>query len=273
MTLSVPLNRYESKDIVLSVIIPSYKDPLLHKTIDSLLDNSALGEQLEIIPVLDGYWPELAIRDDTRIRVVHTEENWGMRDAINLGVSMSNGAYIMRTDEHCMFAEQYDRILLESIEQNWIVTPRRYFLNPQKWEVMNKGCVDYEKLIIHPDYYKFTGQKWRKRTRDRADMMIDETMIFQGSCWVMARSWWDNVIGRLQTEGYGPHYSDQIEMAFKTWEAGGKLMVNKNTWFAHRDRNFNRTHHYPIEKARKEWEFAVHYWWDEYQKKVYEWNI
>lgn len=41
---------------MLSVIIPSWKDPLLQKTIDSLLENA--GGEIEIIAVLDGYWPE-----------------------------------------------------------------------------------------------------------------------------------------------------------------------------------------------------------------------
>jgi hypothetical protein len=31
-------------------------------------------------------------------------------------------------------------------------------------------------------------------------------------------------------------------MVFKTWKAGGKLMVNKNTWHAHKHRSFARTH-------------------------------
>jgi len=39
----------------LSVIIPSYKDPLLFKTIQSILDN--FTGNFDIIPVLDGYVP------------------------------------------------------------------------------------------------------------------------------------------------------------------------------------------------------------------------
>ena len=44
----------------------------------------------------------------------------------------------------------------------------------------------------------------------------------------MKRSWWDRVIGELQTEGYGPLYGDSHEIVFKTWQAGGHLMVNKD---------------------------------------------
>ena len=126
----------------LSVIIPSWKDPLFIKTIDSILVNSGLGNDIEIIVVLDGYWPNFEIRNDPRVRYVHLGKNRGMRDAINAGVSVARGEYIMRTDEHCMFAKDFGRIVLENIQDNWIVTMRRYCLDPVKWEVMYKHYVD-----------------------------------------------------------------------------------------------------------------------------------
>ena len=45
---------------MLSVIIPSYKDPLLHKTIESLLENAE--REIEIIAVLDDYRPDFPIK-------------------------------------------------------------------------------------------------------------------------------------------------------------------------------------------------------------------
>lgn len=223
---------------MLSIIIPSYKDPLLVKTIDSLLEN-ARGE-IEIIAVLDGYWPEFELRNDPRVRYIHLGRNRGMRGAINVGVSVSRGEFIMRTDEHCVFGDGYDVILTRDCEPNWIVTPRRYFLDPHQWKVMDLPYIDYEKLAIAND--KFEGHPWRERDRERADIKLDETMAMQGSVWMMSRTWWDSVIGELQTEGYGPLHQDSHEMVFKTWKAGGKLMLNKNTWFAHRHSSFSRTH-------------------------------
>ena len=90
---------------MLSVIIPSYKDPLLQKTIDSLLGNSELGKELEVIAVLDGYWPNPQLTDDPRLKILHLGKNRGMRGAINAGVAISRGEYIMRTDEHCVFGK------------------------------------------------------------------------------------------------------------------------------------------------------------------------
>jgi len=123
---------------MLSIIIPSYKDPLLNKTVESLLEN-AKGD-IEIICVLDGYW--MAPIDDPRVKVIHLGKNRGMREAINAGVAISKGEYLMRTDEHCIFCEGYDLGLTANLQDNWIMTPRRYYLDAKKWEVMDKDPVE-----------------------------------------------------------------------------------------------------------------------------------
>lgn len=254
--------------IKVSVVIPSWKDPLLHKTIDSLLTQSGLGDRLEIIPVCDGYIPETPIVEDDRVRPVYLGTNMGMRGAINAGVRVARGEYLMRTDEHCSFGDRYDLILSSQCEPNWIVTPRRYFLDPVKWEVMDIPPVDYSKLkIVHYDRgRKFSGVEWVRP--DRKDITIDETMAMQGSCWFMPHKWWDDVVKELQSDGYDTHYQDSHEMVFKTWQAGGKLMVNKNTWYAHKHRDFPRTHHYGGEKADKCFAYALSVWEDYYNKEI-----
>jgi len=224
-------------EIKLSVVIPSYKDPYSMNTIRDLLDKSELGDKLEIIDVLDGYWPTFELIQDPRVRYVHLGKNRGMRGAINAGVQVSRGEFLMRVDEHQMFGKGYDRKLTRDCKPNWIMTARRYFLNPEKWEVMEEHVyVDYMKL-------KISGGKFTGVTRPGNDHeKIQESQAMQGSMWVMPRKWWDDVIGELQTEGYGPLIQDSHEMVFKTWKAGGKLMVNKNTWHAHKHRSFKRTH-------------------------------
>lgn len=258
---------------MLSVIIPSYKDPLLIKTIDSLLENAE--GSIEILAVLDGYWPSFELRSDPRVRYVHVGKNSGMRNAINTGILASGGEHIMRTDEHCLFGKGFDIILTKDCEPNWIVTPRRYFLDPERWEVMGLPHVDYEKLVIQNEH-KFEGQKWHRRDRERQHVLIDETMAMQGSCWVMRRSWWDGVIGELETEGYGPLVQDSHEMVFKTWKAGGKLMLNKNTWFAHKHCRFKRTHDEETIPALKEqsYRYSLETWKEYYLNKIKpKWNL
>lgn len=255
---------------MLSIVIPSYKDPLLHPTIDSLLDN-AEGE-IEIIVVLDGYWPEKSIRQDPRVRIIHLGQNRGMRRAINAGVDIARGEFLMRNDEHQMFGPGYDVILTRDCQPNWIVTPRRYALDPVKWEIIKDiPPVDFMKLRIvnmAEGVRKFSGVE--KPGDD--SQPIQESMAMQGSCWVMPTAWWRKTIGELQNEGYGPHYQDSHEMVFKTWQAGGKLMVNKNTWHAHKHRNFPRTHNNGTKENpsnnEKCWAYSLVVWEDYYNKEI-----
>lgn len=253
---------------MLSIIIPSYKDPLLHRTIDSLLEN-AIGE-IEVIPVLDGYWTEKPIRTDARIKVLHLGRNRGMRDAINAGVSIASGEFLMRMDEHQIVGRGYDKILTENCEENWIVTPLRYFLDPVRWEVMDLAPIDICKLKISGG--KFTGVAWNSKSEELKNIPIVETMAMQGSCWVMRRKWWNDVIHELQTEGYGPLIQDSHEMVFKTWKAGGKLMVNKNTWHAHKHRSFSRTHNNGTTenpaKCDDGYKYAIDVWGGYYEKEI-----
>lgn len=253
---------------MLSIIIPSYKDPLLHKTIDSLLDN-AEGE-VEVIPVLDGYWPEKPIREDKRIKVLHLGKNRGMRGAINAGMAIASGDFVARCDEHCSFAKGYDKALTESCEPNWIMTPRRFFLDPKKWKRMNLPPVEFAKLVIKGG--KFTAENWKERDEEMKDVMIGETMGMQGSFWMMPKKLWDDVIGELQSEGYGPLIQDSHEVVFKIWKMGGKLMLNKNTWYAHKHRQFARTHNNGTKENPANcdagYAYAIKVWGDYFENEI-----
>jgi len=228
------------------------------------------------VVVLDGYDPKKPIVTDSQVRVVRHAKNLGMREAINTGVQASRYPHIMRLDEHCMVGPGFDRLLLEHIEDNWVVTTRRYFLDPVRWEVMGDKFIDYEKLLIitkPSGRMKFSAVEWWGRSRERRDILIDEDMAFQGSAWCMSRKWWDSVIVRLDSEGYGTLYQDTTEMLFKTWAAGGKLMLNKKTFYAHKHRSFNRTHDYPGELADASFRFALEKHGEEYERVRAKWMI
>jgi len=252
----------------LSVVTMAYKEPYLNQTLTSLLENSELGDQLEIIVTLDSYWPAHEMIQDPRVRYIHFGSNQGPKECFNQALKIARGEFIMRLDCHCMFGKGYDRILCDDCGDKDVITARRYFLDPIKWECMDIPPVDYEKLVIQ-DGKKFSGQRWDSRTEERKDIMVDETMAMQGSMWVAPRKWFDFICGgRLQTEGYGPAYQDSTEVSMKSWVNGGRLMVTKNTWFAHKHRSFPRNHQEGTEenpwKAEESWLFALNEWIDFY---------
>jgi len=112
---------------MVSIIIPSANDPCLQRTIDDLRQKAE--GKIEIVAILDGRWAEVNGADV----VLFNEKRIGMRESINKGVLASHGEYIMKTDAHCVFGEGYDVKLLTDIEDNWIVVPRRYKLDIEKW--------------------------------------------------------------------------------------------------------------------------------------------
>jgi glycosyltransferase involved in cell wall biosynthesis len=233
------------QEIILSVVIPSYKDPYHEKTVQSLLDNSELGDKLEIISVFDGYWPSWKMAEDPRRRIIHLGKNRGMRGAINAGVQVARGEFFMRLDEHCLFDKGYDKKLTDACKENEVMTATRYFLDPIKWEVMDLEPVYHERLDIvnvSDGVRKFHGKPWKARDEKMKDKPISETEAMQGSMWIANRKFFLKTVGELDTENYGPLIQDSVEVTFKYWKNRGRIMLNKNTWFAHKHRSFKRTH-------------------------------
>ena len=259
-------------EIILSVIIASYKDPNHEKTVKDLIDKSELGDQFEIISVFDGYWPTWNIIEDPKRRIIHLGKNRGMREAYNAGIKISRGKFFCRLDEHCCFAKGWDKELTDTCKDNEIMTARRFFLDPDKWEVMDIPPVDHERLDIinvSDTVRKFHGKPWKERDEKQKDVPISETQAMQGSMWIMPRKWFNEVCGgELQTEGYGPLIQDSVEVCMKTWKAGGRLMLNKNTWFAHKHRSFKRTHNNGTPEnpanCEKGYTYALEQWEDFY---------
>lgn len=214
----------------LSIVVPSYRDPFLYKTLISLLENSS---DTEIIPVLDGYSEELP--RDPRIKPVVLETNKGMRGAMNAGFAVATGDFVMKSDSHCIFAPDFDRVLTESCQENWLMIPRRYSLEDTKWERDDTRPVrDYHFYHFpEPDGRGLFVLPWGRKDREEYD--IDDTMAFQGSCWLANRKYFMEHVGVLddRLETYGTFCGDQAEMGLKYWLNGGEIKVNKKTWYAH----------------------------------------
>lgn len=225
---------------MLSVVIPSYKDPFLQKTIDSLLEN-AQGE-IEVIPVLDGYTPETPIKSDSRVKVIDLPANRGMRGAINAGLAKARGEYVMKCDSHCLFGQGFDKIMTENCAENWLMIPRRYSIDEINWQRHDKRPFrDYHYLTI-PMRTKGYGicmsnQDWLQRGGERNDPKydIDDTMTFQGSCWLADKKHFMKRVGFLddRQETYGPFGGEQLEVGLKYWLGGDEVKVIKKTWYAH----------------------------------------
>jgi glycosyltransferase involved in cell wall biosynthesis len=221
-----------------SIIIPARHEIYLKQTVDNLF--ASVGGDVEVIVILDGYWPQALPTEDPRLILVHRERQ-GMRASINSAVAIAKGDYILKTDAHCMFAPGFDVVLQKDCDKDWVVIPRRYALDINTWSVKHERLfVDYEYLgwpfhdkTIHGSKTGLHAWVWNDRTIERVDRLIDENMTFQGSCWLMSKEHFTKRLGNLQEEGYGTFIGEAQEIGLKTWLGGGKVMTNKKTWYAH----------------------------------------
>ena len=227
--------------IELSVLIPNYNSPFTNKVIEDVLAKA--GCEVEVIVNVDGNWPE-PLSEDPRVHYIHASTPAGLRGAVNKCANMAKGKYIMKTDDHCMFGENFGRILIDShLEDNWIQIPRRYALNAEEWKreerTDNKYPVDYMYIDFprkgkdHDD--GMHGVEWRERRdqRNTPEYDVDETPSMQGSCYFMTKNHYLNRLGGMDDKQYGVFAQESQELGFKTWLGGGKVMVNKKTWYAH----------------------------------------
>jgi len=272
-----------------SIIIPSRDEvslagdgkTVLYKTVEDVLAKST-GD-IEVLVGFDGP-PYQKLPEDKRVRAVMLDEARGIKPLINTLAGASLGKYIYKSDAHCSFGLGFDEILQKDMQDNWLVMPRFAVLNEVTWEWQDPRFYDYFYLscpFTDPRGYRFkAGGHWPERTQERLDMKIDETPQFHGSGWFVDRDFFLKKIGGFPTVDPQGHAQEPPHIGFKYWLGPwqGKVMVNKNTWYAHMHK---RPHHYTNYKMSNEqnkisYDVAFDYWannkWEE-RIHDFEWFI
>lgn len=223
----------------LSCVIPSRDPRFLARTVAGML--SAAAGDIEIIVVLDGIELTEPLPNDARVRVVALPQPRGMRAALNAARGLVRGEYVLKCDEHCLFADGFDEIVKADCPDYAMLIPRRYSLDAENWCIENnpKGPRDYHYLtspvwsIRERSDFSVQGMEWPERTRQRmVGFDVDETLSLQGSCYVMTRAHYER-LGPLQEAGYGTFAQEPQELGLKTQLGGGVMLTTKRTWYAH----------------------------------------
>lgn len=233
---------------MVSIIIPSRNERFLAPTVRDVLAR-ARGD-IEVLVILDGYWDH-DLPSDPRLHLIHRGVARGMRDGINSAAAIARGEYLMKLDGHCAVAEGFDVELARECDGDWVVVPRRYALDPDAWgieaDTRGKYPIDAHYLSYpyeRPDDWTcgLHGTEWRARRDARTHIEIDDEMSSQGSCWFMSKAHFWRTIGPMDQTLYGSFVSEFQEVGCKTWLSGGRVAVNKRTWYAHlyKGRRFGR---------------------------------
>lgn len=239
----------------LSILIPARNEQFLKNTVEDLLKN--IRGKTEIIVVLDGAWSSPALSSDERLTVVYHPVSVGQRAATNEAARLSKAKYLMKVDAHCAFDEGFDVKMIEDMQDNWTMVPVMKNLHAFDWKCANCGRRTYQggkplvcescgssdinqKLVWQPKkspnstsyrfdkalHFQYFGEYKKKQDGD-----LVETMSLQGSCFMMTREkYWELDIC---DEKHGSWGQQGVEVACKTWLSGGRVIVNRRTWYAH----------------------------------------
>ena len=267
----------------LSVVIPNRNSPFTTKTIEDVLKNA--GCSVEVIINVDEKWPESFVEDE-RVHYIHQRAPVGLRAGVNACVAMAKGKYILKTDDHCAFGENFGKILIDSHEEeNWVQIPRRYALDAENWKIEeridNKYPVDYMYIDFprkgknHDD--GMHGVEWRERRENHNELLVDDTPSMQGSCYFMTKDHYQNFLHGMDSEMWGVFAQESQEIGFKTWLGGGALKVNKKTWYAHLHKGgrYGRMYKMPggnVEMSNKSAEYWLNDRWED-RVHNFEWFI
>jgi glycosyltransferase involved in cell wall biosynthesis len=243
----------------LSVVIPARNEEFLQRTVEDILKNKR-GET-EVIVGLDGYQPNLPTYSD--VKIVHYEESIGQRAITNRCVEKSEAKYIMKVDAHCAFDEGFDVKMIDAFKEvgdNVAMAPGMRNLWVYDWKCYTCGLRVYQdkKPVCPPNkrhaeevpmrkkilwiaktnpfstaycfdpepHFQYHGDQKKKQVGD-----IVETMSLQGSCFMCTKDKYQEL--NVCDEEFGSWGSQGLEVACKFWLSGGRVLVNKKTWYAH----------------------------------------
>lgn len=254
--------------MILSILIPARNEMFLARTIEDIKQNSDLGDDLEIIAVLDGEWTNPPIPITPNVNVIYLSKSIGQRASTNLACSLSKAKYVMKVDAHCSFDGGFDRKMVEAFKvagNDVTMVPIMRNLWAFDWKCYHCGWKRYQsptpdkcpqcgktdkirrKIVWigkerpqstsycfdtepHFQYFReYTKRPEYKQARDTTG--LTETMSLQGSAFMLTREkYWELGISDEKVGNWG---NQGIEVALKTWLSGGRVLVNHNTWYAH----------------------------------------
>lgn len=234
------------KATMISVLIPARNERYLQRTIDDLATKLKLP--YEVLVGLDAWQPDPPLREQANLKIYYSSQRVGTRVLINKLVSMAQGKYLLRLDPHCIVAEGLDEDLISVCDTNTTVVPSWYELDTGLWQRRENTRCDY-RYLTHPGDHAggLRSVPWNGPTKSEAEVEVDEVMTCSGSIWLMEKQRFLD-LGGLD-ERHGHIGQEGVEIACKSWLSGGKLLVNKRTWYAHWNRN---KHPYALGRRQKQ---------------------
>lgn len=250
----------------LSILIPARNEEFLARTIQDILEHKK--GNTEILVGLDGAWAEPRIEDHEDVVILHYSKSIGQRAITNRLCNISKSKYIMKVDAHCAFDDGFDVKMMEKMEDDITMVPVMRNLHAFNWVCKNghkryqgpsgvckecgepttKDIVWIPKSNPQSTAYRFDKemhfQYWNEYGKKlKGD--LTETLSIQGSCFMVTRDKYKEL--DLCSEEFNSWGQQGVEVACKTWLSGGRVLVNRTTWYAHMFRTQGGDFGFPYE--------------------------
>ena len=251
----------------LSILIPARNEEFLARTVQDILENIEMDT--EVLVGLDGCEYDNTLPKDPRVTVLHYPESIGQRGMTNQLCRLSSAKYIIKVDAHCAFDKGFDRKMIEKMEPDITMIPVMRNLHAFDW-VCEDGHRRYqgpsgpcekcgkptEKDVVwiaknnpQSTAYRFDNtmhfQYWNDWGKNQKGDLT-ETLSIQGSCFMITRDkYWELDICSEEFHSWG---QQGVEVACKTWMSGGRVLVNRTTWYAHMFRTQGGDFSFPYEQ-------------------------
>lgn len=236
-----------------SIIIPARGEKIenLERTLRSIYSN-ATGD-FEVIIGFNGKTTREhlnLVENYPYSQYIEFPENVGIKNNINTLATLATGKYLLKLDAHCSVSKGFDVELQKDMQEDWIVTPR-FKIIKDDWSIQQRDGQEefYDYFYLSCPFTDKKGLRfkagghWGERTKERNPTIdhilgtrlpttIDETPQIHGSCWFMTKDRFFEMGGFPLQDPYG-HGQEPLWLALKNWLMDGKVMVNKNVWYAH----------------------------------------
>lgn len=245
----------------LSILVPARQEEWLDRTLQDLLEN--IQGNTEILVGLDGYTPNPPLtHSDNRITIIYQPQSIGQRAITNKLAKLAQGKYLMKVDAHCAFDKGFDVKMLDAFKicgDNVTMVPvmrnlhvfdficpngheyRHYQGRSDKYAKCDKcgaDCIKDPVWIVKTSpqstAFRFDKTMHFQYWRDWGNLQkgeLTETMSIQGSCFMLTKERY--LYLDICSEEFHSWGQQGVEVACKTWLSGGRVLVNRNTWYAH----------------------------------------
>ena len=253
----------------LTIIIPARNEMFLNHTVKDIL--SHVERDTEIIVISDGNWPVEPLEDDPRVTLITHFDSVGQRAATNEAARLAKSKYLMKVDAHCSFAQGFDKDMLDLMQDDITMVPIMRNLHAFDWVCKNdhrryqgpsgvcEQCGEPTTMDVcwvaksnpQSTAYRFDTdmhfQYWNEWGRKQKGDLT-ESLSIQGSCFLVTREKYFEL--DLCSETFNSWGQQGVEVACKTWLSGGRVMVNRKTWYAHMFRTQGGDFGFPYENPQ-----------------------